>query len=71
MLSCGALALAVALSFRLRHPGVVADTLLLLACAGVVLGEWLGPASLRRALTQAGEINPDAPAERESLPSEA
>ena len=73
MLSCGALALAVALAFRLRHPGVVADTLLLLACVGVLLGEWLGPAALRRALMQAGEIKPEAPPERadSSLPSEA
>jgi hypothetical protein len=73
MLSCGALALAVALAFRIRHPGVVADTLLLLACVGVLFGEWLGPASLRRALTQAGEIKPEAPppSADASLPSEA
>ncbi|HET7538498.1 MAG TPA: potassium transporter Kef [Polyangiaceae bacterium] len=71
MLSSGALALAVALAFGLRHPGVVADTLLLLAYIGVLFGELLGPASLRRALTQAGEINPEPPPARaeSSLPS--
>jgi hypothetical protein len=73
MLSCGALGLAVALAFAVRHPGVVADTVLLLASVGVLLGEWLGPASLRRALARAGEIKPEVPPEgtQPSLPSEA
>jgi hypothetical protein len=73
MLSCGALGLAIALSFAIRHPGVVADTVLLVASVGVLLGEWLGPASLRRALARAGEIKPEAPPEgsQPSLPSEA
>jgi hypothetical protein len=73
MLSCGALGLAVALAFSVRHPGVVADTVLLLASMGVLLGEWLGPASLRRALARAGEIKPEVPPEgtQPSLPSEA
>jgi len=73
MLSCGALGLAVALAFEVRHPGVIADTVLLLASVGVLLGEWLGPASLRRALARAGEIKPEVPPEgaEPSLPSEA
>ena len=73
MLSCGALTLAVALSFSVRRPGVVADAVLLLASVGVLLGEWLGPASLRRALARAGEIKPDLPPEgaEPQLPSEA
>lgn len=73
MLSCGALGVAVALAFSIRHPGVVADTLLLLASVGVLLGEWLGPGSLRRALARAGEIKPDVPSEdsQPNLPSEA
>lgn len=73
MLSCGALGLAIALAFAIRHPGVVADTVLLLASVGVLLGEWLGPGSLRRALARAGEIKPEPPPEgsRPSLPSEA
>jgi len=73
MLSCGALGLAVALAFAVRRPGVVADTVLLLASVGVLLGEWLGPASLRRALARAGEIKPEVPPEgaERSLPSQA
>jgi hypothetical protein len=61
MLSSGALGLAVALAFTVRHPGVVSDAVLLLAALGVLIGEWLGPAALRRALTLAGEIKPEAP----------
>jgi hypothetical protein len=73
MLSCGALGLAIALSFAIRHPGVVADTVLLVASVGVLLGEWLGPGSLRRALARAGEIKPEVPTEgpQPTLPSEA
>jgi hypothetical protein len=61
MLSSGALGLAVALAFMVRHPGVVSDAVLLLAALGVLIGEWLGPAALRRALTLAGEIKPEEP----------
>jgi len=73
MLSSGALGLAVALALSVRHPGVVADTVLLLASLGVLLGEWLGPGALRRALARAGEIKPEVPPEgaEPSLPSEA
>jgi hypothetical protein len=75
MLSSGALGLAVALAFAVRHPGVVSDAVLLLAALGVLIGEWLGPAALRRALTLAGEIKPDEPppsprVERPSLESQ-
>ena len=56
MLSSGALGLAVALAFVVRHPGAVGDAVLLLAAFGVLLGEWLGPGALRRALGRAGEI---------------
>ncbi|HEY4157664.1 MAG TPA: potassium transporter Kef [Polyangiaceae bacterium] len=66
MLSTGALAVATGLSIALRHPGVVGDALLLLAALGVLLGEWLGPAALRRALTRVGEITPEAPPSPES-----
>jgi len=61
MLSSGALGLAVALAFGVRHPGAVSDAVLLLAAVGVLVGEWLGPAALRRALTIAGEIGPEVP----------
>ncbi len=63
MLSSGALGLAVALAFCVRHPGQVSDTVLLLAALGVLVGEGLGPSALRRALTRAGEIKAEpAPA---------
>lgn len=73
MLSCGALGLAVALALSVRHPGVVADTVLLLASVSVLVGEWLGPGALRRALARAGEIKPEVPPEgaQPTLPSEA
>ena len=73
MLSSGALGLAVALAFAVRHPGVVADTVLLLAAVSVLLGEWLGPAALRRALIRAGEIKPEGPPgeAQPTLPSQA
>jgi hypothetical protein len=73
MLSCGALSLAVALALSVRHPGVVADTVLLLASVSILLGEWLGPGALRRALARAGEIKPEVPSEgaQPTLPSEA
>jgi hypothetical protein len=59
MLSSGALGLAVALAFSVRHPGQVSDAVLLLAALGVLLGESLGPSALRRALTRVGEIIPE------------
>jgi hypothetical protein len=73
MLSSGALALALALAFAVRHPGTVADSVLLLAALGVLIGEWLGPGALRRALSRAGEIKPEPAVETEApkLASEA
>ena len=72
MLSSGALGLAVALAFAVRHPGVVSDAVLLLAALGVLLGELLGPGALRRALSRAGEIKPEPiVAEAPKLTSEA
>lgn len=59
MLSSGALGLAVALAFSVRHPGQVSDAVLLLAALGVLLGESIGPGALRRALSRAGEIKPE------------
>jgi hypothetical protein len=59
MLSSGALGLAVALAFSVRHPGQVSDAVLLLAALGVLLGESLGPSALRRALTRVGDIIPE------------
>ncbi len=70
MLSSGALGLAVALAFSVRHPGQVSDAVLLLAALGVLLGESIGPGALRRALTRAGEIKPEPePSELSPPPS--
>ncbi len=61
LLPCGALAMAVGLSFALRFPGAVGDAVLATAAAATVVGEFLGPAALRSALRQAGEIAPVEP----------
>jgi len=61
MLSAGALGLALALAFVVRYPGAVSDAVLLMAAIGVLVGEWLGPGALRRALARAGEIKPEEP----------
>jgi Kef-type K+ transport system membrane component KefB len=56
LLSTGALAMAVGLSFALRFPGVVGDTILLTVAVVTVFGEFVGPGRLRVALERAGEI---------------
>jgi hypothetical protein len=68
MLSSGALGLAVALAFVVRHPGAVSDAVLLLAALGVLIGESLGPAALRRALSRAGEIKAELQAPQAEAP---
>jgi Kef-type K+ transport system membrane component KefB len=65
LLSTGALAMAVGLSFALRFPGVVGDTILITVAAVTVFGEFVGPGRLRVSLTRAGEIT-----ELKSAPSE-
>ncbi|HMI84916.1 MAG TPA: cation:proton antiporter [Polyangiaceae bacterium] len=59
LLPTGALAMAVGLSFALRFPGVVGDTILITVAAVTVFGEFVGPARMRVSLMRAGEI-PDA-----------
>jgi Kef-type K+ transport system membrane component KefB len=56
LLSTGALAMAVGLSFALRFPGVVGDTILITVAVVTIFGEFVGPGRLRVALTRAGEI---------------
>jgi hypothetical protein len=58
LMSSGALSIAVGLSFALRMPGTIGDTVLVAAVACAVAGEILGPRSLRVALTRAGDIEP-------------
>jgi len=57
MLSAGTLSISVGLAFALRFPGPLGDTVLLTAAFVTLLGEFIGPGSLRRALRNAGEID--------------
>ena len=57
MLSAGTLSISVGLAFALRFPGPLGDTVLMTAAVVTLLGEFVGPASLRRALRAAGEID--------------
>ncbi len=57
MLSTGTISLAVAFSVFVRLPGPASSAILTVAAAGVLLGEMLGPALLRRGLDRAGETH--------------
>jgi hypothetical protein len=77
LVSSGALSIAVGLSFALRMPGVIGDTVLVAAVACALVGEIIGPRSLRVALLRTGDIEPPVvftppppPSSEESLPSE-
>ncbi len=82
MLSSGSISLAFAFTLAVRSPGPAGDAVLLLAAAGVLFGELIGPAMLRRSLDRAGEIHeseasepatlsllPDEPARRSQAPA--
>ncbi|HYO97695.1 MAG TPA: potassium transporter Kef [Polyangiaceae bacterium] len=58
MLSTGAFTLAAAIGLALRLPPPLGPSVLVLASAGVLVGELLGPVLLRRALERAQEIVP-------------
>jgi hypothetical protein len=74
MASTGAISLALAYTLTVRLPGAASSAVLLLAAAGVLLGELVGPAELRHALQRVGETH-TVEAESEmaplSLPSSA
>lgn len=57
LVSSGALSVAVGLSFALAFPGTVGAVVLAASTLSVVVGELLGPASLRYALARAGELH--------------
>jgi hypothetical protein len=59
--SSGALSIAAGLAVAIRFPGAVGDAALLAAAAAAVLGEVVGPPTLRRVLLRAGEIAEAAP----------
>jgi hypothetical protein len=56
LMSSGALAICTGLAFALRFPGVVGDTVLVVAALSATVGEFIGPLRLRRALVAAGEV---------------
>ncbi|HEU4404605.1 MAG TPA: potassium transporter Kef [Polyangiaceae bacterium] len=56
LLSTGAVCLSIGLIFALRFPGRVGDTVLVVAAATTIFGEFVGPPLLRSALRRAGEI---------------
>ena len=56
--STGPLGIAIALFVDLRSPGPVGDLVLATTVVAAVLGEFLGPPALRRALRRAGEVAP-------------
>jgi hypothetical protein len=60
LMPAGALTLTTGLTFALRFPGDVGDVVLCTAAAQTVLGELIGPLSLRRALLLAGEVRPES-----------
>jgi hypothetical protein len=59
-MSSGALAISIGLVFALRFPGAIGDTVLVVAALSATVGEFVGPARLRRTLLLAGEID-DSP----------
>lgn len=58
LLSSGPITISVGLTFALRYPGAVGDTLLVCAAASNVLGEVVSTFALKRLLTELGEIAP-------------
>jgi hypothetical protein len=73
MTSTGAISLALAFTLVVRSPGPVSGAVLVIAAAGVLLGELVGPTMLRHSLESAGEthaVDPSEPAPL-SLPGDA
>jgi Kef-type K+ transport system membrane component KefB len=56
LLSAGTLCITVGVAFSLHFPGVVGDSVLAVAAAATVFGEFVGPFALRASLTAAGEV---------------
>jgi len=61
LLPTGALTITIGLVFAMRFPGRVGDIVLGVAAGFTMIGELVGPASLKRALERAGEIEPPPP----------
>jgi Kef-type K+ transport system membrane component KefB len=56
LVSAGGLAMSIGLAFNLRFPGLLGDAVLASAAAATLLGEFIGPPSLRATLARNGEI---------------
>lgn len=56
LLSAGTLCMTVGLAFALRFPGVIGDSVLAIAGAATLFGEFVGPFALRASLRSAGEL---------------
>jgi Kef-type K+ transport system membrane component KefB len=67
--SSGALSMCIGLAFALRFPGVVGDSVLAVAVLAAVVGEFIGPARMRRALLSAGELEEKPPALTGQVPA--
>ena len=58
LLSSGPLTISTGFVFALRFPGVVGDTLLVMAAASAVVGELISTFALKSLLSHAGEVPP-------------
>jgi hypothetical protein len=56
LLSSGPLAMSIGLAYALRFPGVIGDTVLVVAVLSATVGEFVGPVRLRQTLELAGEV---------------
>ena len=65
--STGALTVAAAFTLHIRSPGASSDVVLAIAAGSVLLGEAIGPAMLRRAITRTGEAHAVSPDEASPL----
>lgn len=57
MLPAGELTMTIGLSFAMSYPGVIGEAVLVAAAGVTLLGELVGPTSLRAALRRAGELS--------------
>jgi len=60
LMSSGALSMCIGTAFALRFPGTIGDTVLVVTVLSATVGEFVGPARLRRSLHLAGEIEDTA-----------
>jgi Kef-type K+ transport system membrane component KefB len=61
LMSAGTLCVTVGVAFALRFPGGVGESVLAIAVAATVFGEFVGPFALRASLTAAGEVPVETP----------